>query len=155
MHTLTYFSLCAHLSVSLCVVTHLRADVVLKQSSHQFVGRLLEQSYHRLIQRISVLIQPACDVVRHLQAGQRSEPVSCGTNAVKRDVVDTHHSSIVNQLKVRLIFALLVWSRPLEVGRLPQMVVIEFGFKAVVRGLWEHTLLLHDGQNTHRLHGDI
>lgn len=57
----------------------------------------------------------------------------------------------MNQLEVRLIFALLVQPRPLEVGRLPQMVVIEFGFKAVVCGLGEHTLLLHDGQNTHGL----
>lgn len=47
--------------------THLRADVVPEQSSHQFVGGLLEQSHHRLIQRISILIQPAGDIVRHLQ----------------------------------------------------------------------------------------
>lgn len=47
--------------------THVRADVVLKQSGHQFVGGFLEQSHHRLIQRVSVLIQPAGDIVRHLQ----------------------------------------------------------------------------------------
>lgn len=57
----------------------------------------------------------------------------------------------MNQLKVRLIFAFFVQPRSLEIGRLSQMVVIEFGFKALVRGLGKHTLLLHDGQNTHRL----
>ncbi len=49
------------------LVTHVRADVVLKQSSHQFVGGFLKQSHHCLVQRISVLIQPASDVVWHLQ----------------------------------------------------------------------------------------
>lgn len=49
------------------LVTHLRADVVLKQPGHQFVGGLLEQNHHRLIQRVSVLVQPAGDVVRNLQ----------------------------------------------------------------------------------------
>ena len=44
-------------------ITHLSADVALEQCSHQFVGGLLEQSHHRLIQRISVLIQPAGDVI--------------------------------------------------------------------------------------------
>lgn len=53
--------------VRLVFFTHIRADVVLKKSSHQFVGGFLEEGHHRLIQRISVLVQPACDVVRHLQ----------------------------------------------------------------------------------------
>lgn len=47
--------------------THLRADVVLKQSGHEFVGGFLEHSHHCLVQRVSVLIQPAGDIVWHLQ----------------------------------------------------------------------------------------
>lgn len=57
----------------------------------------------------------------------------------------------MDQLKVRLVFAFLVWSGPLEVLRLSQVVVVEFGFKALVRGLREHALLFHDGQDAHRL----
>lgn len=68
-----------------------------------------------------------------------------------RTIENTHHSSIMNNLKVGLKFALLVRPRTQEVGRLPVMVVVQFGFEAVVRGLGEHTLLLQDGQNTHGL----
>lgn len=57
----------------------------------------------------------------------------------------------MHHLEVRLVSALLVRPRSLEVGRLPEMVVVEFGFEAVVRGLGEHTLLLQDGQNPHGL----
>lgn len=47
--------------------THLRADVVLKQSGHEFVRGFLEESHHCFVQRVSVLIQPAGDIVWHLQ----------------------------------------------------------------------------------------
>lgn len=47
--------------------THLRADVVLKQSGHEFVGGFLEHSHHCLVQRVSVLIQPAGDIVWNLR----------------------------------------------------------------------------------------
>lgn len=57
----------------------------------------------------------------------------------------------MNQLKVRLVFAFFVWSGPLEVLRLSQVVVVQLGLEALVRGLGEHALLFHDGQNTHRL----
>lgn len=64
----------------------------------------------------------------------------------------THHSRVVNQLKVGLVFVLLVGPWALEVGGFPQVVVEQFGFQAVVRGLGEHALLLHDGQDSHWLH---
>ena len=63
----------------------------------------------------------------------------------------TYHPGVVHQLKVRLVFAFLVGPRPLEVGGLPQVVVIQFGLEALVRGFGEHTLLLQDGQDAQRL----
>lgn len=47
--------------------THFRTDVVLKECRHEFIGGFLKQNHHRLVQRVSVLIQPAGDIVRHLQ----------------------------------------------------------------------------------------
>lgn len=57
----------------------------------------------------------------------------------------------MNHLEVGLVFTLLVQPWPLEVGRLPQVVVVQFGFEAVVRGLGKHALLLQNGQNAQRL----
>lgn len=50
--------------------THVSTDVALKESSHQLVGGLLEDCDHGLIERVSVLVQPAHDIVRHLEQNE-------------------------------------------------------------------------------------
>lgn len=38
-----------------------------EEETQQRHGGLLEQAHHRLVQRVLVLLQPACNVVTHLQ----------------------------------------------------------------------------------------
>ena len=64
----------------------------------------------------------------------------------------THHPGIVHQLKVGLVFALLVWPRLLEVGRLADVIVVHLGLEAAVGGLGEHALLFHDGHDAQGLY---
>lgn len=67
------------------------------------------------------------------------------------DVIFTHHSSVVHQLKVSIVFAFFVWPRFQEVGRLAKVIVIEFSFEAALCGFREHALLLQNRQYTQRL----
>lgn len=53
-----------------------------------------------------------------------------------------------------LIFPLFIWTGLLEVGRFPNVVVVELGFERHVGGFWEHALLFEDGQDSQRLQGE-
>ena len=44
--------------------------LLFEKLSQQVHGGLLEESHHRLIQRVFVLLQPASNVVAHLQVAQ-------------------------------------------------------------------------------------
>lgn len=69
-------------------------------------------------------------------------------------VSGTYHTSVVHQLKVRLVLPLFIWPGLLEVGRLPKVVVIELSFEGHVGGFWEHALLFEDGQDSQWLQGE-
>lgn len=55
-----------------------------------------------------------------------------------------YHSGIVHYLELGLEFALLIRPRLLEVGRFANVVVVQLGFEAAVRGLWKHAFLFKD-----------
>lgn len=77
--------------------------------------------------------------------------VCYGKYVCEYDVIFTHHSSVVHQLKVSVIFAFFVWPRFQEVGRLAKVIIVEFSFEAALCGFREHALLLQNRQYTQRL----
>ncbi len=70
---------------------------------------------------------------------------------VNMRVISTHHSGVVRQLKVSLIFAFFVWPWFQEVGRLAKVIIIEFSFETALCGFREHALLLQNREYTQRL----
>ena len=58
-------------------------------------------------------------------------------------------------LEVRLVFRSLARFWFAEVLALAHVVLIQLGKEGLVRSLWEHALLLQDGQDTHRLNATI
>ncbi len=71
--------------------------------------------------------------------------------ACKYEVISTHHSGVVHQLKVSLIFAFFVWPWFQEVGRLAKVIIVEFSFETALCSFREHALLLQNREYTQRL----
>jgi len=62
-----------------------------------------------------------------------------------------HRAGVMVDLEMRLVLGSLAWLRFAKVLALAKMVLIQLGKEGLVGSLWEHALLLQDGQDTHRL----
>ena len=97
-----------------------------EQHCYQLLFGFTQQLSYGLIQGILVLEEPTSDVVS-----------DC--------------AGIVVQLKVGLVFGILIGLGFTEVLGFAQVVLVQHGLKGLVGGFREHTLFLKDGQDTHGL----
>lgn len=130
------------------------ARVISEDLLHQFVVTLLELIDDSVVQGILVLLEPAGDVVGHLQKKTSNDLKT--RSLLRKDVAvflerTTYSSGVVGNSKVGFLAAGLGGLGLDEAGRFAQVVVVQLLGKGLIGGFGEHRLFLEDGQDTHGL----
>lgn len=130
------------------------ARVISEDLLHQSVVTLLELIDDSVVQGILVLLEPAGDVVGHLQKKTSNDLKT--RSLLQEDVAvflerTTYSSGVVGNSKVGFLAAGLGGLGLDEAGRFAQVVVVQLLGKGLIGGFGEHRLFLEDGQDTHGL----